>query len=249
MLRLYNTLSRSINEFRTIRENEVSLYTCGPTVYNYAHIGNLRTYLFEDILKRVLLFNNYKVQHVMNVTDVGHLVSDADTGEDKMGRSYSEVGLKRSARNWLHDKAQMVPSQRCPSCNHIISRTMNVIETIQEDHFVGEGPCLRRIRLKNGDIVREVVQEEPWSSGPVAFFCLEYEETGKRLFEWTEKEIQERLSQLIQKEIFWANVTNNLTTEYNKLQYRLKRQHGWVRIKKIIDPLMIQIMFYVKDKG
>ena len=65
------------------------MYACGPTVYDYAHIGNLRTYIFEDILRRVLEFNGYQVKHVMNITDVGHLVSDADTGEDKMelGRS------------------------------------------------------------------------------------------------------------------------------------------------------------------
>ena len=60
------------------------MYACGPTVYDYAHIGNLRTYIFEDILRRVLEFNGYKVKQVMNITDVGHLVSDADTGEDKM---------------------------------------------------------------------------------------------------------------------------------------------------------------------
>jgi len=83
-LKLYNTMTRSVDEFRPIEEGKVRVYTCGPTVYNYAHIGNLRTYVFEDILKRVLLHCGYEVRHVMNVTDVGHLVSDADEGEDKM---------------------------------------------------------------------------------------------------------------------------------------------------------------------
>ena len=71
-----------------------AMYACGPTVYDYAHIGNLRTYIFEDILRRVLEFNGYKVRHVMNITDVGHLVSDADTGEDKM-----ELGARRAGKS------------------------------------------------------------------------------------------------------------------------------------------------------
>ena len=83
MLKLYNTLSRKKEEFKPLKRT-VSLYTCGPTVYGYAHIGNLRTYLFEDILKRILRFNGYKVKHVMNITDVGHLTGDRDMGEDKL---------------------------------------------------------------------------------------------------------------------------------------------------------------------
>ena len=93
MLTLYNTLSRSKEVFKPVRKKGVGLYTCGPTVYFFAHIGNLRTYLFEDILKRVLEYDGYKVKHVMNITDVGHLTSDADTGEDKM-----EKGAKREKK-------------------------------------------------------------------------------------------------------------------------------------------------------
>jgi len=85
-IKLYNTLTRKKEVFKPLKK-EVGLYTCGPTVYLYAHIGNLRTYIFEDILKRVLEYNNYKVKHVMNITDVGHLTSDADTGEDKLEKS------------------------------------------------------------------------------------------------------------------------------------------------------------------
>jgi cysteinyl-tRNA synthetase len=83
-LTLFNTLGREETVFEPIEPGRVSLYTCGPTVYNYAHIGNLRTYVFEDILRRVLAAAGYRVDHVMNVTDVGHLASDADEGEDKM---------------------------------------------------------------------------------------------------------------------------------------------------------------------
>jgi len=92
-LKLYDTYTRTIRDFEPLNPPEVGMYTCGPTVYNYAHIGNLRTYIFEDVLRRVLTFNGYPVQHVMNITDVGHLVSDADTGEDKM-----EVGSKRTGK-------------------------------------------------------------------------------------------------------------------------------------------------------
>lgn len=88
---IYNTLSRKKEPFETSNQ-EVGLYCCGPTVYNYAHIGNLRTYVFEDILKRALLSLGYKVKHVVNITDVGHLTSDADTGEDKIEKSAQQEG-------------------------------------------------------------------------------------------------------------------------------------------------------------
>ena len=80
----YNTLTRKKEVFKPINSKEVKIYTCGPTVYYFAHIGNLRAYLFMDTLRRVLKYNGYKLKHVMNITDVGHLVSDADEGEDKM---------------------------------------------------------------------------------------------------------------------------------------------------------------------
>ncbi len=81
---LYNTMSRKKEVFEPLVPSTARLYCCGPTVYNYAHIGNLRTYVFEDILHRVLEFNGFKVMHVMNITDVGHMTSDADDGDDKM---------------------------------------------------------------------------------------------------------------------------------------------------------------------
>jgi cysteinyl-tRNA synthetase len=93
MLKIYNTLTRKKEIFKPLNKEMVKMYTCGPTVYWFAHIGNLRTYIFEDILKRVLLYNGYKIKHVMNITDVGHLTSDADTGEDKM-----EKGAKRDKK-------------------------------------------------------------------------------------------------------------------------------------------------------
>ena len=83
-MRIYNTLTKKIEEFIPKDKNEVKMYTCGPTVYHYAHIGNLRTYIEEDVLEKSLNYLGYPVKRVMNITDVGHLTSDADTGEDKM---------------------------------------------------------------------------------------------------------------------------------------------------------------------
>lgn len=90
-LHLYDTWHRAVRPFTPLQAGSVGLYCCGPTVYDYAHIGNLRTYLFEDTLRRALEFNGYAVRHVVNITDVGHLVSDGDEGEDKM-----EAGSRRA---------------------------------------------------------------------------------------------------------------------------------------------------------
>ena len=91
-LRFYNTLTRKKEDFVPVKPHQAGIYSCGPTVYKYAHIGNLRAYVFMDELRRVLEYNAYKVKSVMNITDVGHLVSDADDGEDKMSKSAHETG-------------------------------------------------------------------------------------------------------------------------------------------------------------
>jgi cysteinyl-tRNA synthetase len=92
-IQLYNTLTHKKEEFKPITPGKTGMYCCGPTVYDYQHIGNLRTYIFEDLLRRVLEYNGYEVKHVVNITDVGHLVSDEDEGEDKM-----ELGAKRTGK-------------------------------------------------------------------------------------------------------------------------------------------------------
>ncbi|MBU2542036.1 cysteine--tRNA ligase, partial [Patescibacteria group bacterium] len=146
MLKLYNTLSRKKEEFTPLKKGlfkskEVGLYTCGPTVYNYAHIGNLRSYVFEDILKRTLEYNKYKVKHVMNITDVGHLTSDADEGEDKM-----EKGAKREGKTaWeiaefytqafksnLHDLNIEEPNIWCKATDHIPEQIKLVQKLIEK---------------------------------------------------------------------------------------------------------------------
>jgi len=92
-IKLFNTMGRKKEVFKPIKKGFVGLYSCGPTVYDYAHIGHFRAYIFVDTLVRMLKFNGLKVRHVMNITDVGHLTSDADTGEDKM-----EKGARREGK-------------------------------------------------------------------------------------------------------------------------------------------------------
>ncbi|MCC5994661.1 MAG: arginine--tRNA ligase, partial [Candidatus Aenigmarchaeota archaeon] len=89
-IKIFNTLTRKKQVFKPINDKEVRMYTCGPTVYDYAHIGNLRTYVNEDVIRRTFELFGYKVLHVMNITDVGHLTSQADTGEDKIEKAARE---------------------------------------------------------------------------------------------------------------------------------------------------------------
>ena len=95
-MKLYNTLTRTKEEFKTIEPGKVKMYTCGPTVYHFAHIGNLRSYIMEDVLEKYFRYSGYDVKRVMNITDVGHLTSDADEGEDKMLK-----GAKRENKSVL----------------------------------------------------------------------------------------------------------------------------------------------------
>ena len=142
-LRLYDTYSRSTRDFEPLNPSEVGLYTCGPTVYNYAHIGNLRTYLFEDILRRVLEFNGYKVKHVTNITDVGHLVSDADEGEDKMEKGSRQSGKSAWEIAEIYTEAfkadfehlnVLEPTIWCRATEHI-DEQIAVVQCIEEKGF------------------------------------------------------------------------------------------------------------------
>ncbi len=142
-LRLYDTYTRSIREFEPVKPGEVGMYTCGPTVYDYAHIGNLRTYIFEDILKRVLLLNGYKVNHVMNITDVGHLTSDADEGEDRMEKGSRRTGLTaweiaelytQEFRDDLHRLNILEPTIWCRATDHIAEQ-IAMIQCIEQKGF------------------------------------------------------------------------------------------------------------------
>lgn len=141
---LFNTLTRSKEKFSPIKPGEVSLYTCGPTVYHFAHIGNLRTYVFEDILVRALRRAGYKVTHVMNITDVGHLVGDGDDGEDKM-----EAGARRTGKNiweiaeyyaqvFFSDLAKLnvLSPQIIPKATDHIPEMISLVQRLEQKGFV-----------------------------------------------------------------------------------------------------------------
>lgn len=147
-LRLYNTMSRSLEEFIPITAKEVGMYSCGPTVYNYAHIGNLRTFLFEDLLKRVLIASGFEVNHVMNITDVGHLSGDGDDGEDKLERAarekkksaweiadyYTEAFLKD-----FDDLKMIRPDTICKATDHIQEMIDLILRLEEKGHTYQSG--------------------------------------------------------------------------------------------------------------
>ncbi|MBU2104420.1 MAG: class I tRNA ligase family protein, partial [Nanoarchaeota archaeon] len=143
-LKLYNTLARKKEIFKPIKNEEVCMYTCGPTVYWYQHIGNLKAYIFADILKRTLKFNDYKVKHVINVTDVGHLTSDSDEGEDKIERAAAKEG--KTAQEiakfyfdlFLKDLKKLniqEPAIWCKATEHI-KEQIALIKKLEEKGFV-----------------------------------------------------------------------------------------------------------------
>ena len=143
MLKLYNTIDRSISEFKSLEKGSVSIYCCGPTVYNYAHIGNLRTYFFEDILVKTLKLNGYKVNHCMNVTDVGHLTDDGDNGEDKMIKAAREKGMNVYDIALFFEKAFFEdikslninkPNTVCRATKHI-GEMIKLIKGLEEKDF------------------------------------------------------------------------------------------------------------------
>ena len=121
-MQIYNTLTKKKEVFKPIDEKQVGMYTCGPTVYHYAHIGNLRSYIMEDVLEKELRYEGYNVKRVMNITDVGHLSSDADTGEDKMLK-----GAKREHKTVL-EIAKFYTDAFFSDCNKLNIKRPDVVE-------------------------------------------------------------------------------------------------------------------------
>lgn len=143
MIKLYNTPARAIIPFKPINLKTVSIYSCGPTVYDRQHIGNLRKSLFDDLLKRTLQLHNYNVYSVTNITDVGHLVSDEDTGEDKLEKgakreqlTAQEVALKYT-NLWKEDLAKLniLPSNHYPKATEYIREQINLIKRLERKGY------------------------------------------------------------------------------------------------------------------
>lgn len=127
-MNIYNTLTRKIEKFTPNEEGIVRMYTCGPTVYHYAHIGNLRTYIFEDILEKGLEYSGYDVLRVMNITDVGHLTSDADSGDDKMS-----LASKREHKS-VYEIADFYTNAFFADCSKLNIRKPSIVEKAS-DHI------------------------------------------------------------------------------------------------------------------
>lgn len=121
-MKLYNTLTKKVEDFEPYEKGIVRMYTCGPTVYHYAHIGNLRSYIMEDILEKTLMYNGYIVKRVMNITDVGHLSSDSDTGDDKM------VSSAKKAHKTVMDIAKFYTEAFFNDCKKLNIKKPEIIE-------------------------------------------------------------------------------------------------------------------------
>lgn len=150
-IKLYNTESKSIEIFEPINPRGVKIYTCGPTVYDYATIGNLRSYVFSDILKRVLLSNGFEVEHTINFTDFGHLTDDADTGEDKMMKGLKREGLpvtldamKQLSNKYISafktdmDSMRILPPTTWARASEYVKKQISLIKTLEEKGYTYE---------------------------------------------------------------------------------------------------------------
>jgi cysteinyl-tRNA synthetase len=200
-LRLYNTLTRKKESFEPIESGKVRMYTCGPTVYNYAHIGNLRSYIFADILRRTLEYCGYEVPQVMNVTDVGHLTSDADMGEDKMEKEALKSGrdiwdIARYYEEIFFNDLEALniqsPAVKCRATEHIQDMIELVKKLIERGHAYETDQAvyfdvmtfptytaLSRQSLEDKiTAARDEVQEDPDKRSP-ADFALWFKAVGR----------------------------------------------------------------------
>src|SRR3989338_3653633 len=144
MLYLFNTLTHRKEEFTPLHPPLVIYYSCGRTVYDFAHIGHARTFIFADILQRVLEFNNFKVKRVMNITDVGHLVSDRDSGEDKMEKGARESGrtvweVAKFYENYFWNSVSKVNIERpgiVAKATEHIKEQVKLIQKLEKNGFI-----------------------------------------------------------------------------------------------------------------
>jgi len=205
-LYLYNSLTRSKVEFEPVQPGKVGLYTCGPTVYNFAHIGNLRTYIFEDILRRVLLFNGYRVKHVMNITDVGHLTGDRDMGEDKMEKGALREGLtaweiaESYTRAFKNDikSLNILPPDIWVKATDTIDEQIALIKTLEEKGYTyrtGDGVYFDTSKFKDYTKLSHQkleslqegarVEKNPEKRNPTDFALWKFSPPGvQRQMEW-----------------------------------------------------------------
>jgi len=171
-MKLWNTLGRKYEEFKPLHGKRVSMYSCGPTVYNYAHIGNLRAYIFSDILKRAILAEGYKSRHIINITDVGHLVADADVGEDKVEQAAREHKLsakeltRKYTNAFLSDLKllNIISADKFPRATDFIKEQINLIKILEKKEYTyktSDGVYFDTSKFKNyGKLSRQRLEEK-----------------------------------------------------------------------------------------
>lgn len=171
-MKIYNTLSRQVEDFKPLQPPQVKFYACGPTVYDYAHIGHLRKYTLDDVLLRVLKWNKFEVKFVQNVTDVGHLASDADTGEDKLEKGAKKYSLdvwqlaKKFEDYFYHSMRLMnnrLPDVICRATDHI-SQMLQLVETLEKKGYTylieGDGVYFDSSQFKDYSKLAQLDVEE-----------------------------------------------------------------------------------------
>ncbi|VVB80690.1 Cysteine--tRNA ligase [uncultured archaeon] len=205
-LKIYNTLTRKKQIFKPISKEQVTMYNCGPTVYWYQHIGNLKAYIFADLLRRTLEFEGYKVKQVINVTDVGHLTSDADEGEDKMEKAAKKEGktaqeiAKYYFSLFLQDLAKLnieLPNIWCKATEHI-SEQIELIKRLEKNGFTyrtSDGIYydtskfknygkLARLNIEGLEAGKRIDMREKRNPTDFALWKFSSSQEGKRQQEW-----------------------------------------------------------------
>jgi len=206
MIRLYNTLTRKIEDFKPLKDKKVGMYTCGPTVYDYDHIGHAWNYTTADFLRRVFEYNGYKVNQVMNITDVGHLTSDADTGEDKLEKSAREKGqtaweiAKFFTKVYMENRKKLnleKPEIICKATDHI-KEMIKLVQILLDKGFayeISDGiyfdtakfPAYGKLSGNTLDSLKEGARVEinPEKRNPTDFAIWKFSPAGqKRQMEW-----------------------------------------------------------------
>jgi cysteinyl-tRNA synthetase len=191
MLKLFNSLSRKIEEFKPINPDKIGFYACGPTVYDYAHIGNLRTMILNDLIRRALVYNGLNVVFIMNITDVGHLTSDGDTGEDKIEKNAKTMDdvlaiTEKYTQAFFDDlKAlNIIDADKFPKASHHIQEHIDLIQKLIDQGFAYESaeavyfdvarfPDYNKLTGQNLDDMllgaRQEVVKDPAKKNPIDF--------------------------------------------------------------------------------
>lgn len=200
-MKLFNTLSRTVQEIKPLHNNTITMYCCGPTVYDTTHIGHIRKYTMDDVLKRVLQYNGFEVKHVMNITDVGHLSEDTDAGEDKLEKGARKTGksvwdvaqMYTDFFNYTMKKVDVLPPDVESKATEHIQGMIDLIKTLEEKGFTYQtdeavyfdvtrftdyGKLSKQKLEEKKQAVREEVQVDPGKKHP-ADFALWFKRVGR----------------------------------------------------------------------